>query len=86
MDQDQSAIKRHVVLYGKPGCHLCEEALRLVQTLRDEFDLTIEERDISNDRVLALKYLDRIPVLVFDNQATLTAPILLEDVRTALKQ
>ena len=79
-------MARRVIVYSKPGCHLCEDALRLLQGLRDEFDLAIEEIDITTDRALLKNYFDKIPVLWIDDQARerLAAPIRLEDVRAAL--
>ena len=77
-------MSRRVVVYSKPGCHLCEDALRLLQELRDEFDLAIEEIDITSDRELFKNYFEKIPVLVIDNRATLCAPISKQDIQSAL--
>jgi glutaredoxin len=78
-------MPRRVIVYSKPGCHLCEDALRLLQGLRAEFDLAIEEIDITTDRALFKNYFEKIPVLVIDDQVTLAAPIRMENVRAALK-
>lgn len=75
-----------VTLYTKPGCHLCEDALRIVEGLQTEFDLTIESVDIADDRELFKRYFDKIPVLLINNRVTLAAPIRLEDVRAALME
>ncbi len=75
----------HIVLYTKPGCHLCENALNLLHQLRGEFDLTIKEIDITTDRALFKKYFDQIPVLLIDQRVTLAAPIDEKDVRAALR-
>ena len=77
-------MTRRVVVYTKPGCHLCEDALALLRELRAEFSLTIEEINIERDPGLHKKYFDQIPVLVIDNRQTLAAPIRVEDVRDAL--
>jgi hypothetical protein len=52
-----------VVLYGKAGCHLCDEARMEIQSVRARraFDLT--EVDVSLDPVLHARYGERIPVV-----------------------
>jgi hypothetical protein len=58
---------RSVTLYGRPGCHLCDEARLQIDALRDagaRFD--IEEIDIEGDERLHATYLERIPVVAVD--------------------
>ena len=73
-----------ILLYSKPGCHLCEIAHQLLLGLHREFELTIEEMDITQDPSLYEKYWDKIPVIVVDNHTTLAAPIRVAEVRAAL--
>lgn len=73
-----------IILYTKPGCHLCEDALRWLENLQSEFDLTIQAIDITTDRELFKNYFDKIPVVLIDDRITLAAPIRQEDVRAAL--
>ncbi len=77
-------MSRRVIVYSKPGCHLCEDALQLLSELRNEFDLAIEEIDITTDRELFKNYFDKIPVLLIDDRATLSAPITKHDVLKVL--
>jgi glutaredoxin len=77
-------MPHHIILYGKPGCHLCEIAYQLLQGLQREFDLTVQETDITGDPALLEKYRDKIPVALVDGHVTLSAPIRLADVRAAL--
>jgi glutaredoxin len=74
----------HVVLYGKPGCHLCDITHQLLLGLQREFNLTVEEIDITRDPALHARYRETIPVLVIDNRTTLAAPIRTAEVRAAL--
>ena len=57
-----------VTLYGKPGCHLCDDArAELVSVRRDrEFDL--EEVDVSVDAGLHRRFGARIPVVAVDGE------------------
>jgi glutaredoxin len=74
----------YIVLYSKPGCHLCEDARRLLENLQRECALTFEEIDITTDHELFKKFFDKIPVLHIDQRIMLSAPISLSDVRAAL--
>jgi glutaredoxin len=55
-----------VVLYGRPGCHLCDEARGLLEDVRAEHPFELTERDIESDDELFKRYLERIPVIVID--------------------
>ena len=57
---------RRVVLYGKPGCHLCEEAREVVIGVRERQPFDLEEVDVSTDPELHRRYGERIPVLALD--------------------
>ncbi len=57
---------RRVVLYGKPGCHLCDEAREVVTAVRARHPFELEEVDVSIDPELAHSYGERIPVLALD--------------------
>ncbi len=53
-----------IVLYGKPGCHLCDDARAVLQRVGAPF----AEIDITSDDVLHAAYLERIPVVALDGQ------------------
>lgn len=52
-----------VVLYGKAGCHLCEEARAEIDAVRARRPFTLTEVDVSLDPVLHARYGERIPVV-----------------------
>ena len=58
--------KPHVIVYSRPGCHLCDEAkLAISQSaLRERF--TLEEVNIESDHALLTKYKYDIPVVTLD--------------------
>ena len=55
-----------VVLYGKPGCCLCDEAREAVAGVRARHPFELEEVDITLDPVLANRLGERIPVVEID--------------------
>ena len=57
-----------VTLYGKPGCHLCEDAREAVERVRAEHPFELREVDVSLDPVLHRAYGERIPVLKLDGE------------------
>lgn len=59
---------REVVLYGRPGCHLCEEARAVLERMRAELPFALVERDIEQDERLHREYLERIPVIALDGR------------------
>lgn len=79
-------MSHQLVMYDKPGCHLCELAYQLVEGLRRDFDFSLERIDITSDPVLLKEYGEKIPVLVIDGEVKLFAPIRLVHVRAALSK
>jgi glutaredoxin len=59
---------RRVTLYGRPGCHLCDEAREALQRVRARTPFTLEEVDIETDDELHKRYLERIPVITLDGE------------------
>ena len=55
-----------VVLYTRPGCHLCDEARAMLERARIGFGFDLLERDIDADEALLRRYLERIPVVEID--------------------
>jgi glutaredoxin len=55
-----------VVLYGRPGCHLCADALAVLERVRVRVPFALEQRDIEADEGWFKRYLERIPVVVID--------------------
>jgi len=60
-----------LTLYGKPGCHLCEEARAVVDEVRGRHPFELEEVDITRDPALEALYRERIPVVAIDGQEAL---------------
>lgn len=56
-----------VVVYSRPGCHLCEEALAAILSLHEEgYRFLLREVDIESDELLLRRHLERIPVVEVD--------------------
>jgi len=57
-----------VVLYSRPGCHLCDVAREAILSQRDRLGFEFEEVDIEADEELELEYGIRIPVVEVDGE------------------
>lgn len=75
---------RQISVYGKPGCHLCEDALALLDRLGRQYPMVIQQVDITTSPDLFRRYDTHIPVIVIDEQIELEAPISERALRDAL--
>jgi len=58
-----------VVVYSRPGCHLCEEAIAQIVALHGEgYRFGLHEVDVESDELLLRRYLERIPVVEVDGR------------------
>jgi glutaredoxin len=57
-----------VTLYGRPGCHLCDDAREALERVRARIPFELAERDITADDALHRLYLVRIPVVCLDGE------------------
>ena len=58
---------RRLVLYSRPGCHLCDEAReRALPLVREVGDVQFGEVNIEADDRLLARFLESIPVLELD--------------------
>lgn len=65
-----------LILYSKPGCHLCDDAKDKIERLRVRgYDLTVQERDITTNPELFDRYRNTIPVVELPDGRALEAPI-----------
>jgi len=59
-------MKPHVIIYSRPGCHLCDEAKAAIKSAGIDDQFTLEEIDIESDDGLLRKYKHDIPVIAID--------------------
>ena len=57
--------KAHVIVYSRPGCHLCDEAKEAIASAGCE-DFVLDETNIETSRDLMLKYQFDIPVVLIN--------------------
>jgi glutaredoxin len=58
-----------VVVYSRPGCHLCEEAVAEIAAIHAEgYRFELREIDIESEETLLRRMLERIPVVEVDGE------------------
>jgi glutaredoxin len=57
-----------VVVYSRPDCHLCAEAMEQLRALQAELGFGLRELDIDRSPELQRAYFERIPVIALDGE------------------
>lgn len=57
-----------IVVYSRPDCHLCAEAMTRLRTLQAELGFDLRELDIDRNPELQRAYFERIPVIALDGE------------------
>ena len=74
-----------MTLYGKPDCHLCDEAEAIVLRVTSELRVPYVKLDIERSPELFERFRYRIPVIEIAGGETLDWPTTPERVRRAIR-
>ena len=77
-------MTRVVTLYGRPGCHLCDDARAALHAVRATHPFALDERDIEADDATFKAYLERIPVVALDGRELYDFFVDADDLRSRL--
>jgi len=61
-------VTARVTLYGKPGCHLCDDARAVIQQVCAELGESYDEVSILDDPSLQERFGEEIPVTFVDGR------------------
>lgn len=56
----------HVILLGRPGCHLCDDARAVLRRVADDLGVPWDEVDITTDPQLLRRWSEQVPVTLVD--------------------
>lgn len=73
-----------VVIYSRPGCHLCDEMKAVVDRVGESVALEVAEIDVSGDPALEERYGLEIPVLLVDGRKVAKYRITASELRRIL--
>jgi hypothetical protein len=77
--------RAEVTLYGRPGCHLCDEARATLLRIADEPPgFALRELNIEDDERLLLRFVERIPVVEIGGQIVSELHLDVDAVRSRL--
>ncbi len=62
----KATAKVQVIIYSRPGCHLCDEAKQAIESAECLDEYTLEEINIESDPDLLRRYRYDIPVITID--------------------
>jgi glutaredoxin len=61
-------VTARVILYSRPGCHLCDVERATIERVCADLGESYEEFDIDQDAALLATYAEEIPVTLVDGQ------------------
>jgi len=61
-DTDRATLR--LTLYGRSYCHLCDEMLAALASLRGEFGFAVDVVDVDSDAALEQRFGTLVPVLM----------------------
>jgi glutaredoxin len=59
-------VTSRITLYGKPGCHLCDEAREVIERVCADAGTSYDEVDITTSPELMNAYAEQVPVTFVD--------------------
>ena len=74
-----------LVLYTRPGCHLCEEVKAVIERVASEYPLHLKEVDIDADLELRERYNEEVPVLFINGRKAFKYRVTLKELRSRLR-
>jgi glutaredoxin len=74
-------MKTKVVIYSRPGCHLCDEAKQAMHAAECETEYSLEEVNIESDPELLKLYKNDIPVITFNGVEMFRHRVVVEEFR-----
>jgi glutaredoxin len=75
-----------IVIYTKPNCSLCDEALEEIEAVSRLLPFRLEQVDILNDLALYEKYKHDIPVVCLNGREIFRHRVIREELRAKLQQ
>lgn len=75
-----------VIIYSRPGCHLCDEAKQAIESAGCQNEYTLEEINIESDQDLLNRYQYDIPVVTINGVEAFRHTLTAEEFRKRLRR
>ena len=84
IEQDKMLVS--VIIYSRPGCHLCGVIHRMACHLQKELSFELQKIDVATDEKLFAAYADRVPVVLIDHTERFSGTLTEGQLRRAIKK
>jgi glutaredoxin len=74
-----------LLVYSRPGCHLCEDMKAVIEPVARELGWAIEELDISGDASLEAEFGTEVPVLFVNGRKAFKYRVTARKLRQRLR-
>lgn len=64
---------RSITVISKEGCHICERAIRILESLKADYDFDLTIKNIEGNPLLFEKYWIKVPVIRVEGKDMLEA-------------
>ena len=78
--------KAHVIVYSRPGCHLCDEAKQAIEGAGCQNEYTLEEINIESDPDLLRRFQYDIPVVTINGVEAFRHRLTAAEFRNRVRQ
>ena len=75
---------KKVIIYSRPGCHLCEVVKSVIEQSDCAGKYTLNEVNIDSDENLLRRYKNDIPVIMIDGVEAFRHRVSVEEFQTAI--
>lgn len=79
-----TASKAHVIIYSRPGCHLCDEAKQAIEAAQCLDEYTLDEINIESDPDLLRRYQYDIPVITINGVEAFRHRLTVQEFKLAM--
>jgi glutaredoxin len=79
-----ASAKAQVIIYSRPGCHLCDEAKQTIEAAGCLNKYTLDEINIESDPDLLSRYQYDIPVITINGKEAFRHRLTVEEFRSAM--
>ena len=60
-------LMKNVTVYSRSGCHLCEIAIDRINSVKKDYEFSLEILLIDNNNELEKEFGEQVPVIMIDN-------------------
>src|SRR5258705_9620580 len=85
-EMQPTPTKAQVIIYSRPGCHLCDEAKQAIEGAGCQNEYTLEGINIESDPDLVKRYQYDIPVVTINGVEAFRHRLTAEEFRKRLRQ